>query len=1595
MDAGESYEYWDERRRHLFDLMRALGGGGGGDDEGPAIDYTVLSVAVTTLGLLLIVELLRHKIDQAATGREFFKTVLEGVYRELATLGIVEAVVYIMHLYWENLNYEMEQVFARVHFTFFFTAIFNAFQSAILAIIAVQISKKIWVQTEELQLNHYIAIREEYDRVEAKLEKMSSRGYYPHDSTAQDVYQCNMKSLRRLCKAFSQYVRYPALKRRQRKLLVQVRFHELRIHFLNANHLPLKFKVSEYLMQSELHVFKKLVHVSTFAWLSLMAATTLIYFLMGMVASVHGNNTVGAALTGIYLGYCILFVLIALVIYQRMTYIFSQIMHKKLIDTTVNEEDENDQTNEPSNDYNNTTRASQGLSGTVQRPFRKRRHGRPVTQLELFWGSDPHLVIGTIQFMQFGYAIAMAYLLVFWEVLDVSWATVEAKWFAVTSTVCYLAFAIIIGNVMPRYTLCTSLGQLVNRRRLNDCFAKYRLEEARRKRKYLLEEKAVEQSLRLLASEKAAKSKPTDTKWFLGQSKRNAAGPKDEAGSEKGSYVETRKMEKLAELVATDTKDLPDLGPAPKTADARKTRRQARMRSLSDGVASMRLFGSGMSGAASSTLGSNDDDDDDAKRSIFEPPGASDAAPPVTRKRGDRPRRKKTVSDLGAMRNPVSSLFSTTDKKEAEVEEDTRAGPPMRKSTSNEGLTTLVEDIPVRSVRASELIVPLGRGSLEDYEKQAAGFVDSDEPSPAAVSESARDDSVSTLSIDREKCKGVTLGDDDDATVNTAESGGGGSDLDDVPEVSPEKCVKQEQPDEHLMLGDRIRSFLDTHKYRLFSGIFGTIVCFFLIGMRVEVLNIKTGRVDDDENTWHIADLKTVFYWEVSWLGMFVCMSMLTMFLFRPRSCSPKRYDMVWAGGLDIMLSGLCLGLLMWSEVERCCSEQVTNYDCCSSFGSRIYGGIGNIEPFTSLIVLRVLRFSLGRRIVKTWNVWKGTHKKKRRPPVNTGSIAITRRPLDARKRYSSGSLSPYDFDEAHHGDSHHSSSADEAGTIEELWRRAIIQYPKIVEKYGDFSGELLQTMLGIEVIEEGSEPDMDHFDSMHSGSIHITSDSENNGTSPAPVASKIEAHDIPDQAHGSRPPPPMELSRRFQRLPAATQSIILAGRTGKPVKTVSQASANSNSLADDGSDYTQFATQSYSGDSGHGVELTPSPPNKQPTPVAPMQFDFDREKAAEEKLRDDYGQEPNDLAIRYFINPNARLIRSMKRCERRLPPILNHWAVVDVVLTKYELVYFDASHVDEDMEELIDEECLDERDLRLRRQTVREAIVATKGGKGLRLRDVAVGRKVVGHLELDTVDLIHVERQTAMGAHDPPTPDDDNKSRASISSFGSGRGHKQVAFEQSDDCHVFQDEYWKLPSKSDSAYISTVGKNCTESRNHRWELVNEDRLKIHSLQGTLCLRFYADLDDAEIESQHGETEIKKNDAFLWCQTIARLCGSEQLRQKLPHFGEEGRAELEDFLVVVDRGHNDVPGIKTRNKMKAKIRGRLSISPGTVVPPKALFLLKDQSVHSNKSFQDGTSSHTPKSKAPTESATQARAGSETESRPGTAVRFAADVSDSE
>ena len=216
----------------------------------------------------------------------------------------------MLHKYYKNLNVARELVFQDVHFALFYTAIFNAFQTVILAVMATRVSHKHWVQTEHLELDHYVEIREEFDRITNQL--------YPTNTFR---WGC---IVRNGCMS----LRYPRLRQRYLKLLIQVKFHQLRIHFLEGNNLPLTLKVSDYLKKAERGVLIKLVHVSTVAWLFLTGGLTLIYFLMGMVGSVsRSTRVIGTSMAVIFCSTMIIFVLASFMVYLKMKRIFSTILY--------------------------------------------------------------------------------------------------------------------------------------------------------------------------------------------------------------------------------------------------------------------------------------------------------------------------------------------------------------------------------------------------------------------------------------------------------------------------------------------------------------------------------------------------------------------------------------------------------------------------------------------------------------------------------------------------------------------------------------------------------------------------------------------------------------------------------------------------------------------------------------------------------------------------------------------------------------------------------------------------------------------------------------------------------------------------------------------------------------------------------------------------------------------------------------------------------------------------------------------------------------------------------------------------------------------
>ena len=71
---------------------------------------------------------------------------------------------------------------------------------------------------------------------------------------------------------------------------------------------------------------------------------------------------------------------------------------------------------------------------------------------------------GTLQFMNFGYAIALAVVIMYWPYLTL----VEPYWYLFTVFGCYFIFLYNLSALLPQFTLCTSLGYLTNQKQLHD-----------------------------------------------------------------------------------------------------------------------------------------------------------------------------------------------------------------------------------------------------------------------------------------------------------------------------------------------------------------------------------------------------------------------------------------------------------------------------------------------------------------------------------------------------------------------------------------------------------------------------------------------------------------------------------------------------------------------------------------------------------------------------------------------------------------------------------------------------------------------------------------------------------------------------------------------------------------------------------------------------------------------------------------------------------------------------------------------------------------------------------------------------------------------
>jgi len=1294
------------------------------------IDFTIFAMAVVTMSLLLIVEIVRHKIDHLAEGKEIFEHVLHAVYRELSTLGIVEAIVFLVQHYYKDMNKTVKNVFYEVHFTLFYVAIINAIMSCLLYFFASRVAEKQWVKLEKVDLDHYVAIRKQFDAYKEQLQAIKKTKGASRKSDFSLIQGRDPEQTNILFQLMTES-RIPFLKanlrkmlnNKYRKLMVQVRFHELRVHFIESNGLDPRFCVSTYLKLCMNDVFKSLVHISTFSWLILLGCTNLVYFTMGVITSeTNSKKSVGTTLSFIYIGYSVFFVVFSIIIGWKVKKIFFTIMkHEEWV------------------------KKNESLRNIDEKAQEK----DDFHQLDYFWGSDPTVIIVVCQFMQFGFALALGVLLVFNEnVYDEQRPFTWVGWYFVVPICCYTLFVYIWSSTIPQYTQCTNLGDLVNEKHLNETRASFELNEARLLRQdeidfAELEKKRVTTTGNpiILKSETSSSQDITPRATFLKRmrSVSNINAAKDDfdiTSSVRNSLRANQNLLELSDLVKRASKDLPE---------CQASQGDSSKRSVSAGVASMRegMFTRTSLLAAAALKG------EELPQSQEPAPYLDDSRPVGNRL---RPLRMKAVSTGVFFMQSERSLPIFNDKTDDELQ----VRPPVTSVVGKESeMQPIVETVKVKHHDTKEDVSSDTNRQVTDATSKEISILPKQKKAP-------------TISIRAEEC--ILEHDDEDVDDRS----------DAVPDMTGIDTF------ETMKKRKEFRAWLEQlfmkKKYRQGSAVFGTMVAFFMIAIRMELIMLDTCSIYDNQNTWNFITREAAFWIFVIWLCGFIFEGCTQIVLFHKSGSSTY---MIISGSFDCVLSIACLAIFLRAEVERCCNCEKTSlnrflelsYDsnmacdpyhpCCPEFGNRLCGGVGRLEPIAAIIAFRVMRFYLAKKLWRFLKkIRKDTRGVKNSEDDSSNSQELMVEFTSKRREKAKDKLCP----------SLHVNFEHTTGTIAKLWSSALLQYPDIVSDYGMFSGNLLEAMLGIE-----HYPEIDKKRLSGTSNMLLTQESNK---------------DL-DNIHNA---------------PSASRRKSLFDRHA--------IRSNSDNLSSVGDDWN----------------------------------------------------EDNDYN---FIRPEAPLIRKMRRCQCKLLPLLDEWQVVDVILTKYELVWMEPKSIAETSE------------THYKGQT----LSADNGGRGISLCDAVHGRNVIGRLP--TSDIFHIKVQRF-----PP---------ADLSNTCTSEENAEddmVDVETALDAYDFAFEYWEETSAS-SNHEGPGGK-----LHERFSHVMQDNLVLQSSHGTLYIRFLVDL--VEEEKAMAADEIIdlhalkwREGALLWCQTIAHICGPQQLKQKLHHIGEERDQELLDYLEVCDKKRNE------------------------------------------------------------------------------------------
>lgn len=303
------------------------------------------------------------------------------IHLTVTSLGIVSAGLFIIHVYSPSpMNEKAVQVFEGVHYVLFFVAIINALQCCILYYLSIRVAKKNWVQVERIDIDHYIAIRQQFLKIynelndeNALLQTRATSISYPY---LHIIF--NQGLLTTLKKNLYYFFHHPRKLLKYRKLSVQIRFHQLRLQLIETHKLNKKFQISKYLIKCLKSVFISLIEISSMIWLSLLGVVNLLYFICGIISlQTYSLSVGGSMLAFIYILHPFVFIIITLAIYLKVKRVFRHVIF-------------------------NPSLSGKGLLKIQSFETTNIGDTEINQQLSLFWGGKPIYVIAAAQYMLFG-----------------------------------------------------------------------------------------------------------------------------------------------------------------------------------------------------------------------------------------------------------------------------------------------------------------------------------------------------------------------------------------------------------------------------------------------------------------------------------------------------------------------------------------------------------------------------------------------------------------------------------------------------------------------------------------------------------------------------------------------------------------------------------------------------------------------------------------------------------------------------------------------------------------------------------------------------------------------------------------------------------------------------------------------------------------------------------------------------------------------------------------------------------------------------------------------------------------------------------------